>query len=102
METSVMLVLDPGRVRLDKAVADGPFNAGPLHVRDLLHGQPYYIVNEFDEISRTGTIGMPEHASKEKGAQFLEAAANGVTAFIDDFSQWHYQEDASQRRRQIG
>lgn len=98
METSIMLVLRPDLVRLDKAVADGPFNEGPLRVRDLLQAQPYYIVNDFDEISRTGTIGMPEHASKEKGEQFMEAAVKAASAFIHEFSKWHFQEDASNRK----
>jgi len=98
METSVMLALHPDSVRTDKAAADGPFAEGPLRVRDLIQSQPYYIVNEFDEISRNGAIGMPEHASREKGEQFLEAAVKAAGDFIREFSKWRYQEDAAKRR----
>lgn len=99
METSVMLVLHPQWVRLEGAAADGPFAQGPFRVRDLLRAQPYYIVNEFDEVSRTGTIGMPEQATKEKGEQFLEAAVQSVNAFIAEFSTWRFQENASKPER---
>lgn len=99
METSVMLFLHSDLVRADQAAADGPYAEGPLRVRDLIQSPPYYIVNEFDEISRNGAIGMPEHASREKGEKFLEAAVNAASAFIDEFSKWHYQEEAAERKR---
>ena len=50
------------------------------------------MINEFDELSHNGVIGMPEHASAEKGAQFLEAAALAATALIDEMSKWKFQE----------
>jgi len=95
METSVMQAIHPELVRMEKASADGPFSEGSYRVSDMLAGQPYHLVNEFDEISRTGTIGMPEYASREKGEQFLKAAVEAVSAFIDEFRAWRYQESAA-------
>ncbi|MGH9159056.1 MAG: creatininase family protein [Vicinamibacteraceae bacterium] len=94
LETSLMLALHAPLVRLKDAAADGPFDAGPWRLADMQHSQPYYIVNEFDEISRTGTVGMPEHASREKGEALLAAIVDGVKAFIDELQTWRYQEDS--------
>lgn len=98
METSMMEVIRPELVRLEKASSDGPYDQGAYRVSDMLSPQPYYVVNEFDEISRNGAIGMPEHASKEKGERFLSAAVEAVIAFIKEFRTWNYQESAAERR----
>jgi creatinine amidohydrolase/Fe(II)-dependent formamide hydrolase-like protein len=49
-------------------------------------------MNEFDELSENGTMGMPEYASPEKGEQFLQAAAESVVVLIDEMQTWHFQE----------
>ncbi|MGH9406456.1 MAG: creatininase family protein [Terriglobia bacterium] len=103
METSIMQVIHPDLVQMERASADGPYDKGAFRVADLLGAQPYHLVNEFDEISRTGTIGMPEHASREKGERFLESAVDVASAFIDEFRTWRYQEAAAaERARKIG
>jgi creatinine amidohydrolase/Fe(II)-dependent formamide hydrolase-like protein len=45
-------------------------------------------VNEFDEISDSGTVGYPDLASGEKGQRFLEGIVNDVLQFVDDFAKW--------------
>ena len=88
METSVMMTIRPEDVRhadaLDSPVADP---AGDFAM-DMLEGSPYYAVFNFDELSPTGTVGMPSHATAEKGTQFLEAITESVTAFVDNFARW--------------
>jgi len=59
---------------------------------DMLASQPYYIVNDFDELSPNGVIGLPSFADAEKGLRFLDSAANSAIAFIRDFATWSYQE----------
>jgi creatinine amidohydrolase/Fe(II)-dependent formamide hydrolase-like protein len=61
-------------------------------VNDMLQPLPFTMINEFDELSHNGVIGMPEEASAEKGSQFLEAAAQAVAALIDEMGEWKFQE----------
>jgi creatinine amidohydrolase len=92
METSIMLAAAAGLVARDKVARGGPDAScgfGPL---DMLKGTPYFTIYEFDEVSATGAIGMPEFASAEKGERFLEAAAQACAAFIDQFATWKYPE----------
>jgi creatinine amidohydrolase len=97
METSIMLALYPEQVRLSRARDDGPLARGDaessgnlpqsaLHrIPDMLRPQPYYMVRNFDDLSATGTLGSPSHASAEKGALFLDAAVEGVCALLKAF-----------------
>jgi creatinine amidohydrolase/Fe(II)-dependent formamide hydrolase-like protein len=54
----------------------------------MLAPQPYYMVRNFDELSETGTLGMPSHATAEKGRQFLEAITDELLKFVLDFAGW--------------
>ncbi|HEX5285279.1 MAG TPA: creatininase family protein [Bryocella sp.] len=98
MESSVMLALYPEQVNLAAAQDDGPLGRGdqqrfdslppsPLRrLPDMLRAQPYYMVRNFDELSATGTVGSPSHASREKGDQFLNAAVDAVAALVQAFA----------------
>src|SRR5438552_5330645 len=55
METSIMLHLHPDRVKATLARRDGPKHDDPYRKADMQHGRPIYFVNEFHEISKTGT-----------------------------------------------
>lgn len=69
IETSLMLAIDPGLVRLERAVA-GPSTALDDLVADLRrHGVKY--------VSTSGVLGDPDGASGAEGERFLEA-------FVDD------------------
>jgi creatinine amidohydrolase len=86
METSVMLALHPDQVRLDLARDDGPLARRGSGVPDMLRPPPYFIVRNFDEVSDTGTIGSPSHASVEKGALFLDAAVDAACELARAFA----------------
>jgi creatinine amidohydrolase/Fe(II)-dependent formamide hydrolase-like protein len=58
---------------------------------DMFKVPPFFMINEFDELSENGVIGMPDFATAEKGEKFLEAAVNGVVRFIDEFATWKFQ-----------
>lgn len=88
METSLMLHLHPARVKLSRAKRDGPKQTDAYRKADLMYGRPVYFVNEFHEVTKTGTIGRPELASAEKGRRFLEGIVKEVTAFVDHFAGW--------------
>jgi len=91
METSIMLARNPDMVETSKAVRGGPSEQRGFCTIDMLKGEPFFMINEFDEFSETGVIGMPDYATREKGEKFLEAAAQAVTRFLDEFSKWDFQ-----------
>lgn len=78
IETSLMLHLHPSRVKMKLARRDGP---PPRH-------SPAYFINEFHEISKSGTVGDPTNATAKKGRQFLEKIVCDVTQFVDQSAQW--------------
>jgi creatinine amidohydrolase len=88
METSLMLHLHPQRVKMHLAKRDGPKHKDAYRKADMLYGRPVYFVNEFHEVTKTGTIGHPELATAEKGKQFLSGIVKDVTAFVDALSEW--------------
>ena len=88
METSIMLHLKPECVKMRRARRDGPKHTDPYRKTDMLYGRPVYFVNEFQEVTKSGTIGHPESASAEKGERFLKGIVNDVTAFVDEFGNW--------------
>jgi creatinine amidohydrolase len=88
METSIMLHLFPGRVKMRLARRDGPRHVDVYRKADMQYGRPVYFVNEFNEVSKTGTIGQPELATARKGRRFLEGIVQEVTAFVDEFAKW--------------
>ena len=88
METSIMLHLHPEKVKPQLAKRDGPKHTDPYRKADMQHSRPVYFVNEFHEVSKTGTIGHPDLASAEKGEKFLAGIVREVLAFVDEFSEW--------------
>ena len=88
METSLMLHLHPQKVKLHLVRRDGPKHTDPYRKADMQYARPIYFVNEFHEISKTGTVGHPDLATAEKGRRFLEAIVKEVTAFVDHFEKW--------------
>ncbi|MBV8820236.1 MAG: creatininase family protein [Acidobacteriaceae bacterium] len=91
METSALLARHPDLVDMSKAVRGGPSAEGGFQTIDMFKAQPFFMINEFDEFSESGVIGMPDFASAEKGEKFLEAAAQGVVRFLDEFASWDFQ-----------
>lgn len=97
METSVMLSLHPAMVDQRLAVEGGPRNEGKYRLLDMLHGQPYFIVNDFHELSASGTIGQPQFATAEQGQRFVDAAVDAVLQLIRELATWDYQSTAGSR-----
>ena len=91
METSILQAKHPELVDGSKAVRGGPSEERGFKTIDMLQGEAFFMINEFDEFSETGVIGMPDFASAKKGEKFLEAAAEGVVRFLDEFGGWDFQ-----------
>jgi len=86
METSIMLALHPDQVSLARARDDGTAGETGYRLLDMLRPQPYYMVRDFDELSATGTLGRPSHASAEKGTRFLDAAVEAACGLVAAFA----------------
>ncbi|MBS1872602.1 MAG: creatininase family protein [Acidobacteria bacterium] len=90
METSIVLAERPELVEQSKIARGGPDDSAGFGPLDMLKGTPYFHIYEFDEVSENGAIGMPEFANADKGARFLEAAAQAAARFVDEFATWKY------------
>ncbi len=97
METSILLAQRPELVDMGKARRGGVTPEMGFRTVDMLKSQPFFMINEFDELSENGAIGMPEFATAEKGAQFLDAAAGAVARFLTEMEGWHFQTRAPVR-----
>jgi creatinine amidohydrolase len=81
LETSVMLALDPQRVREDKIVNDVDFEQGTFLRMDLRSGAGVHLGEHWwSSFSSAGVAGMPSLATAEKGAALLDRAADGLIA----------------------
>jgi creatinine amidohydrolase len=95
METSILLAKNPELVDTAKAASGGPSAERGFRTIDMLKSEPFFMINEFDEFSENGVIGMPEFATPEKGEQFVEAAAGAVVRFLNEFQAWDFQTRAT-------
>jgi creatinine amidohydrolase len=91
METSILLARESDRVEMEKARRGGPTAETGFRIMDMLKSPPFFLINEFDELSPNGVIGMPEFATAEKGERFLNAAGDAVARFIREFGSWQFQ-----------
>jgi creatinine amidohydrolase len=92
METSVMLTTHPNLVDMTKAKTDGPGPHMGYRLNDMLYPMPFSLINEFNEMSSSGVIGMPEQATSEKGELFLDAAKTAVIQMIEEMQGWNFQQ----------
>jgi creatinine amidohydrolase len=88
METSMMLFLHPDLVDMSRAKQDGPAQIPPYRQGDMLAGSPVYEVQDFHELSETGTCGACDLASAEKGERFFSGIIDSVSTFLKDFRTW--------------
>ncbi len=98
METSILLARNTRLVDMSKALPGGPGPEMGYRKVDMLKPPPFSLINEFDELSPTGVLGMPQLATPEKGIRFLEAAAQATVELIDEMAKWTFQEQAAIRR----
>jgi creatinine amidohydrolase len=82
LETSVMLVIRPDLVEMEKAERDINFPRGRFLWRDLFPPSPVSLLDVWSRISRTGAIGDPTRATAEKGGLILEAATLGLLDLV--------------------
>lgn len=84
LETSLMLYIEENLVSKEK-IHDNVLKKGKYNRVDLLDSGVVFAGGKFKEISKTGVVGMPSLASKEKGEKIFKAAANKLQEFIEDY-----------------
>ncbi|BAM03024.1 creatininase family protein [Phycisphaera mikurensis] len=90
METAVMLAIDPDRVDMSRAAADGIQTASPLGHIDMLGlgSGPGSVtrVRTFEEMTDHGGFGDPTTATAEKGERFLAVIVESLEAAVEDLA----------------
>lgn len=81
-ETSVMLALMSDRVRMDLAIAEYPHGLPEQSLLSMEGALPFAWVTR--DLSRSGVLGDPTVATKEKGDRILESLADGWVKAIED------------------
>jgi creatinine amidohydrolase len=81
LETSVMLALDPERVKSDKIADDLGFEQGHFLQMDLRSGTGVHLGEHWwSSFSPSGVAGMASLGTADKGEALVERAADGLVA----------------------
>ncbi|MGQ9631365.1 MAG: creatininase family protein [bacterium] len=86
-ETSIQLHLNPERVDMTKAVREIGFQETPFTFFDLLEQPPVRLRTSFSKNTKSGVIGDPTLATKEKGERLVEAAVERLAEFLRLFKE---------------
>jgi creatinine amidohydrolase len=85
LETSVLLYLRPDLVQFEKAERDIHFTSSEFFYWDLEQPSPIAFQEWFSRYSKTGTVGDPTKATKDKGEQFVNVVVDRLIALIREF-----------------
>ncbi|MEX2260649.1 MAG: creatininase family protein [Bryobacteraceae bacterium] len=85
LETSVLLYLRGDLVQFEKAERDISFQPTEYFYWDLQASSPVFFQEWFSRYSRTGTVGDPTKATREKGQLFVEAAVENMVKLLKEF-----------------
>ncbi|HSM76518.1 MAG TPA: creatininase family protein, partial [Bryobacteraceae bacterium] len=85
LETSALLYLRPDLVQFEKAERDIGFVRSEFFYWDLQSPSPISFQEWFSRYSRTGTVGDPTKATREKGEKFVTGVVDRMIALIREF-----------------
>jgi creatinine amidohydrolase len=85
LETSVLLYLRGDLVQFEKAKRDINFQATEFFYWDLAAPSPVHFQEWFSRYSKTGTVGDPTKATREKGEKFVTAVVDRMVALLSEF-----------------
>src|SRR5579872_521610 len=85
LETSVLLYLRGDLVQMEKAERDINFQRTEFFYWDLEGASPVFFQEWFSRYSRTGTVGDPTKASREKGERFVSAVVERMVKLLGEF-----------------
>jgi len=90
-ETSIQLYLDPAHVDMSRAVRELGFHKTEYTFHDLLERPPVELKTAFSKVTRSGVIGDPTLASREKGEKLIQSAIQRLAEFLHLFkTEIHY------------
>lgn len=81
-ETSVLLSILPEQVRFDRAIAEYPHGLPQNSLLSMEGNLPFAWTTR--DLSKSGVLGDPTTATKEKGDRILQSLASGWTQAIQD------------------
>jgi creatinine amidohydrolase len=85
LETSLYLYLDSSRVQMDKAQKEIGFPPSRFIWMDLMSKSPVLKMEIWSRFSKSGVVGDPTLATKEKGAKVFEAVVNAFVDLVKEF-----------------
>lgn len=85
LETSMLLYLRGDLVQFEKAEKDINFQKTDFFYWDLQGGSPVFFQEWFSRYSKTGAVGDPTKATREKGERFVNAVVERMIALIREF-----------------
>ena len=85
LETSLYLYLDASRVQMDKARKEIGLPPSRFIWMDLMSGSPVLLMDHWSRFSKSGVVGDPTLATKEKGQEIFEAVVEGLVGLVKDF-----------------
>lgn len=85
LETSVLLYLRGDLVQMEHASKDIHFQKTEFFYWDLAQPSPVVFQEWFSRYSRTGTVGDPTKANRDKGEKFVSAVVDRMTTLIGEF-----------------
>ncbi|CAN1212507.1 creatininase family protein [Tumidithrix helvetica PCC 7403] len=92
-ETSVMLSLLPDRVHMDKAITEYPHGLPQHSLLSMEGASPFAWVTR--DLSKSGVLGDPTVATKEKGDRILDSLTDSWAQLIRDI--YHFQQPQAWR-----
>lgn len=85
LETSVLLYLRGDLVQFEKAERDINFAPTEYFYWDLQSPSPIFFQEWFSRYSKTGTVGDPTKATREKGEKFVLAVVERMVSLLREF-----------------
>jgi creatinine amidohydrolase len=85
LETSLYLYLDPARVQMDKARKEIGMPPSRFIWMDLMSASPVLLMDRWSRFSKSGVVGDPTLATKEKGEKVFAAVVEALVELVREF-----------------
>lgn len=82
---SLYLYLDSSRVQMDKARKEIGLPSSRFFWMDLMSSSPVLLMDHWSRFSKSGIVGDPTLATKEKGQKIFEAVVEALVELVKDF-----------------
>jgi len=89
-ETALIMALDESLVRTDKICKFLPHWSNRYFMPGWYVDSKVTLGFHLKDFTKFGVVGDPTVATKESGEQFLSAAVEAVSAFIESFAKWEF------------